>query len=610
MIYTKSTRIQVILFLYFLVFSIFLSSQEINDDFVNSLPGSVKSDVLKEMAAAEEAIETYYAPNTDIEKPEVTLKRLMQEMYSLEKRINEKDSEIESDLKRFGDLIFKSIQSSFMPINEVSASDGYILGPGDLVTLQLVGEINNTFDVYVRNDGSINVPNVGKYYVAGMRLDQADDFIANAINKRLIGTESFLSLKELRDIQILIVGNVESPGMYTMNGYSNALNALSVSGGISDSGSYRNISIKRQNKVIASFDLYDVFIYGNIPDNINLRTGDSIIVSSIKKEVSIEGGVSRPAIYELKTNETLKDLINFAGGLNLFVSNNEENQIKIKQNSKEGFTIFNTKNFPEDYELNSGDSVYISYYKPINQSPKQVTITGNVANPGKYSLDNDNTLSDLINIAGGYSPNAYPYSGVFIRDSLKKAESQYNEKIYNGLIGYITQNADNIGDSGRALEFLLGELKNQVPIGRLTTEFNLLKIKQNPNLDITLENGDEIFIPQMTDQVYILGEVNQPGGRPYVNDTNVKKYIQSAGGATDFSSKKAIIIYPNGESASYNIKNGLNININETPIYPGTLIYVPRDYQKLNGFQFVSTLGPIVSSIALSIASLNAINSN
>tara|TARA_X000000950_G_scaffold286534_1_gene395713 strand:- start:3080 stop:4906 length:1827 start_codon:yes stop_codon:yes gene_type:complete len=607
----KYPQINKFLLLSTLTISSYFLAQDVNDDFINSLPGSVKSDVLKEMAAAEEAVETYYTPDTSIEKPEVILKRLMQEMYSLEQRIQGENTNSNITLKRFGDLIFKSIQSSFMPINEVAANDNYILGPGDMVAIQLVGEINKTFEAYIRNDGSINLPSVGKYIIAGMQLDKADEFIRNAINQRLVGTESFLSLKELRDIQVLIVGNVESPGMYTLNGYSNALNALSVSGGISDSGSYRNISIKRQNKVISSFDLYEVFIFGNIPNDIYLKSGDSIVVGSIQKEVSIEGGVSNPAIYELKENETLQDLINFSGGLNLFV-NEGKNEIRIKKNSRSGLDIFDAKSIPKNYSLTSGDSVFISYYKPINMSPKLVSITGNVENPGEYIIKDENTLSDLIKIAGGYSADAYPYGGIFIRESLKKAETEYNEKIYNGLVSFLTQNSEVIGDSGQSLQFLIGELKNQKPIGRLSTEFNLLKIKQDPNLDITLENGDDIFIPQQTDQIYILGEINQPGGRRYNADLSINEYITSAGGVTDFGSNKIIIIQPDGNSSSYTLRNGigLNFNLNKISIYPGSLIYVPRDYKKLSGIELASTLSPIVSSIALSLASLNAINAN
>ena len=259
----KSTNIlRNITFICLCLFNVFIYAQEINDDFLNSLPGSVRSDVLNEMAAANEAIEKYYSPDTDVEKPEVVLKRLMQEMYSLEKRIAPKD---DNDIQRFGSLIFKTIQSSFMPINEISANDGYILGPGDQVIAQFVGSMNSTNELFIRNDGSINIPNFGKYFIGGMSLDQANDYLSQQVNNKMIGTEFYITLNKARDIQVLIVGNVESPGMYTLNGFSSPLNALSVSGGITENGSFRKIEIKRNEKVIANIDLYDVFIFGNMP---------------------------------------------------------------------------------------------------------------------------------------------------------------------------------------------------------------------------------------------------------------------------------------------------------------------------------------------------------
>ena len=125
----------------------------------------------------------------------------------------------------------------------------------------------------------------------------------------------FITLDEIRNIKVYVLGNVPSPGLYTLNGNSNVMHALSVAGGISENGSFRNIEIKRDGKLISSTDLYSILIYGDTSSNTSLRSGDVILVKPIKKVVSISGAVSRPAIYELNNDENLNTLINFSGGI-------------------------------------------------------------------------------------------------------------------------------------------------------------------------------------------------------------------------------------------------------------------------------------------------------
>ena len=603
----KSTNIlRNITFICLCLFNVFIYAQEINDDFLNSLPGSVRSDVLNEMAAANEAIEKYYSPDTDVEKPEVVLKRLMQEMYSLEKRIAPKD---DNDIQRFGSLIFKTIQSSFMPINEISANDGYILGPGDQVIAQFVGSMNSTNELFIRNDGSINIPNFGKYFIGGMSLDQANDYLSQQVNNKMIGTEFYITLNKARDIQVLIVGNVESPGMYTLNGFSSPLNALSVSGGITENGSFRKIEIKRNEKVIANIDLYDVFIFGNMPKNISLKSGDSIIVGSKEKEIIIYGGVARPAIYELKNNENLKNLIDFAGGLSQYSRLANDNNIKITKNSGSNLISLKLDDLSSYNDLMPGDRVYVPFFEPVNRSVNVVTIKGDVNKPGKYSIDEDTNLSELISIAGGYTDEAYPFGGVLIRKSFKDLEDYYNEKIYSNLLKFLLSSPNALGESSKGIEFLLSEVKEREPIGRFSTEFNLLKIKTNKKLDTVLENDDEIFIPKRTNKVMVLGEINNPGTVLFDSNKNAIDYINLSGGFNNFASKTVILISPNGEASKINMsKFSIGSYINNTSIYPGSLLYVPRDYERITGINLAATLSPIVSSVALSLASLNAIN--
>ena len=195
---------------------------------------------------------TYRRPSTMIEKQKALAERLAIAKAMLDELAADFD---ESDIdkytkpqKRFGNSIFNLMQSSFMPINEPNFDGSYILDFGDVLEIQTVGQNNDLArpkEIPVKRDGTINVPDIGKIFVAGLSLESASQLIKNKINSTFIGTESFISLVNVRDIQVLITGNANNPGIYTLNGNSNILHALSMAG-IDDLGSYREVNVRKR----------------------------------------------------------------------------------------------------------------------------------------------------------------------------------------------------------------------------------------------------------------------------------------------------------------------------------------------------------------------------
>jgi polysaccharide export outer membrane protein len=227
----------------------------------------------------------------------------------------------------FGSNFFDTIQSSFMPINEPNLDASYILDFGDVLEIQLIGQ-KDTIDSYsIARDGSINFPDIGKIILSGLSLSDASSFIKAKINNAYIGTDAFISLKNIRDINVLIAGNAFNPGIYTLNGNSNMLHALSMAGGINNIGSYRDINLIRNGKIIDSLDIYDVLIFGKYNFSSGLRSGDSIVVNPAKNVISIESGVKRPGLYEIKSDEKFYDLLKLANGFN---NNADKNNIFVK----------------------------------------------------------------------------------------------------------------------------------------------------------------------------------------------------------------------------------------------------------------------------------------
>ena len=379
------------LFLLFFI-SLNLVSQDIDEAYLESLPEGVRNDVLERVEAKEELEEPVYrAASSKIDKKE-------EEKQSKLERWALKDKDI------FGQKFFDTMQTSFMPINEPNLDDSYTLDFGDVLEVQLIGQ-KDSIDTYtVKRDGSINVPDIGNVSLSGLSLKDASALIKAKVKNGFIGTEAFVSLKNIRDINILITGNAYNPGIYTLNGNSNILHALSMAGGINNNGSFREINLVRNGKIIHSLDLYDLFIFGKSSTPIRLRTGDSIVISPQKILVNIISGVRRPSYYEMKDGENLSDLVSFANGLN---SESDSSTIKLERVIKDKISTKSLSyNDLKNYTVLNNDTLIIREYKFGT-----IKIHGAVKVPGEYKISEGDTLSKIIIRAGGYEDYAYPFGG-------------------------------------------------------------------------------------------------------------------------------------------------------------------------------------------------------
>lgn len=218
-------------------------------------------------------------------------------------------------LKRFGADLFTNPPSTFAPSAFIPVPVDYVIGPGDTVAVQLFGNQNTRFDLLVQRDGSLQFPGLGPIQVAGLKFDDMRLLLRDRISKQMIGNDVSITLGALRSIQIFVVGDVVRPGSYTISSLSKMLNALFVSGGIADTGSFRHVELKRGGRTVSVLDLYDLLLRGDSSNDAELQPGDVMFVPPVGRSVSISGGVLRPAIYELKGNEKLRDVFALAGGV-------------------------------------------------------------------------------------------------------------------------------------------------------------------------------------------------------------------------------------------------------------------------------------------------------
>jgi protein involved in polysaccharide export with SLBB domain len=603
-----------LLLILYIIFPMFILSQDLDEAYLESLPDNVREDVLGEMKKQKEDDKPVYRrPTTMVERQKSLSERLAevkQTLNELTYEFDENSIEIEADKKpqkRYGSTIFNLMQSSFMPINEPNFDGSYILDFGDVLEIQVLGQrsdLSRAKEVQINRDGSVNIPDIGKVFVSGLSLDSASKLIKNKIDSIFIGTESFISLVNIRDIQVLISGNATNPGIYTLNGNSNLLHALSMAGGINELGSYRDVRVIRDGEVISKLDLYDIFILGKPNYGPKLRSGDSIFIERAKILVNVVSGVNRPHVYELKSNENFSHAINFA---NDFKSTANLNYITVQrlENGEIKF-IDLTEDALSELTVNDRDIINVREY--VFGS---VTIKGAVNSPGEYSISPGTRLSEIINAAGGYKSTAYPLGGFLNNKKTKEINKDARDILYTQYIKNLANNLSTLSSESQGLSILMSELKKSAISGRVMAEFYLDAIASNPDLDTLLEDQDEILIPFQTQQVYVYGEISNQGAVRYKPGEDINYYLRNAGSILETGDKSSVfVVHPNGKTERLSRGNRLLIKDDDILIFPGSIIYVPNSANLLDSTQTAAIWAPIISSIALSLTSLSVLNND
>jgi len=572
------------LFLFSLILTNPLISQEIDQSFLETLPESIRQDVSKK------ALE-----NVDSEKAVYR-----SSLYS--SKVEKETDLIDADL--FGADFFSTFQSSFMPINEPNLDATYELDFGDEIEIQLIGKIDSIEKYLISRDGSINIPEIGKIKLSGLTMQEANALIKNKISSAYIGTEVFITLSNIRDISVLVSGNSFNPGIYTLSGNSNILHAINVAGGINEYGSYRTINLIRENEIVETLDLYDVLITGKVNIGKRLRTGDVVFVEAVKNIVSVNGAVKRPLKYELIDGEKLHDALDYANGLSNDADLNNISLDRIINGAIESLPIDHISQFKE-IDAEDGDKVFIRKH-----SFREVSIKGSVLKPGTYLMKEGDRASDLIKKAGGYTTNAYPFGAVYSNKQALEVSSMAKKVLYEEFLDNIISLSQKSPDGNIDLTSMIeitDNFKNSEPNGRI-----IVDLKNSGDNSIFLKDGDELIIPERPYHVFIFGEVSSEGAVLFdSSDNNIDSYIRKTGGFKSTANKKSIyILHPNGEVERISVNR--NIFANQDSInnfYPGSVIFVPRkiDNSALNRMTAQAYAG-ILGNIGVTLASLSVLD--
>ena len=396
--------------------------------------------------------------------------------------------------KVFGRNIFNNKNLSFEPNMNIATPQTYVLGPGDQVVIDVYGASQNTHQLTISPEGTVTVPGYGPIYVSGMTVAAANGKIRSTLGSRYASSKVKLSVGQTRTIMINVMGEVRTPGTYTLSAFSTVFHALYRAGGINDIGTLRNVKVYRNGKLITVVDIYEYILNGRLAGNVRLQDGDVVQVGPYDCLVGVTGNVKRPMFYEMRKNESVATLLKYAGG---FTGDAYKKAVRLVRQTGERYSVFNVDEFDmSSFKVDDGDAVTVDGM--LNRYENMVEVKGAIFRPGQYRLGGEVTsVRGLIERAEGVTEDAFTAHAVLHR---MKAD--------------------------RSLEVVSvdvqGILAGTVP-------------------DIPLKNEDVLFIPTQaelrSERTYtITGEVMSPGTYEYADNTSVEDLIMQAGGLTDAAS--------------------------------------------------------------------------
>ncbi len=477
----------------------------------------------------------------NIESEEQDQNQIQNPDFKINAPIFENKSVPDSISKFFGYKFFH-YKEDFEYWDSLPISSNYILGSGDEIILSLWGETQLRKKYIISREGKIYDEKAGLLNLSGRTLGEAEEYLFKRFSKvfstlKSQNPSSFLdvSLGQIKSININLVGEVNAPGIYPLHPFSNIITALVQTGGPDTTGSLRSIKIIRNGKDFQTFDLYKYLLTGNLPKNAQLRDQDVLVVPVRLSTIVIDSAVTRPGVFELKPNETLEDLINYAGGFSLNASSTINvrafNDKLLNSSQRSGYYNLNKA---YSFKPEDGDSiVVIPSIKEINK----VELIGQIKRPGTYTFSKDMNVKNLIDLGGGFDDTTFIKSVYLERAEIvrRNHRSRYESVI----------------------------------------EINLLKaINNNQSHNIKLQNLDKLVIHSNLnyfekENVLILGEVNIPGSYPVIKDNeSMESLINRAGGFTSKSFPQGIEIYRDSIRVAWQ-----NMRI---PIFPGDSIVIKQ----------------------------------
>lgn len=404
--------------------------------------------------------------------------------------------------KIFGEDIFNNSRITFEPNLRVATPPDYILGVDDELTVDISGYAVANYNLKVSPEGTVKVENLAPIYVNGMTVTAAKEKIHQRLSSLFAGLRNGglkmeLTLTKVKTIKVTLVGEVANAGTYSLSSLATVFNALYASGGPSANGSFRNIQLLRNNKVIHSIDIYDFLLKGTMTGNVSLQDRDVLFIPVASTMIEISGEVRRPYSFEIKPSDSIEDVVRYAGGFSDKAYSAQVKVVRSTGTEKEILSV--SKDSFSGFLLKNGDKIEVGAI--LDRFTNKVEVMGAVFRPGEYALTNNPTVSQLLQSAEGLREDAFRT---------------------RALIKRLGENLDPV----------------MVPV-------NLDSVLRG--YDVALKREDVLIIKSIAElrelrHVTVSGRVNIPGEYDYIENMSVNDLIVMAGGLREGGSRQRIEI--------------------------------------------------------------------
>jgi protein involved in polysaccharide export with SLBB domain len=468
--------------------------------------------------------------NVNVVEPVDAISDEERERARQEQDDNEEQDRKNGGLKPYGYDLFVGSPTTFAPVTEIPIPNNYTLGPGDVLRVQLWGKENQQLELPVSRDGTVSFPQSGPQTVAGLTFDQARQQIKKRVSEQYIGVQASVSLGELRSMRVFVLGEARNAGSYTVSSLSTITNALYVSGGIKRTGSLRKIQHKRDGQLVGELDLYDLLLAGDTSNDNRLQPGDVIFIPPVGDRVGIEGEVYRPALYELKSNTNLQELVNLAGGL---TPQAYPQLVRIERNNDDFLRIIAEANLTtpkgKQAKVRPGDRIEVASISDI--TGQYVEVKGAATRPGKFAWVPGMRVSSVINnLDTDLVPVADQRYAAIVRTDPKTDEvSVLNLRLRDAVQNPGSEQDMLLEEQDRLLIFSDAGKVNGGEEGRNFTREQLF----SPVLQ-RLKTQAKPGAPEQT--IRVTGPVRYPGEYPLPASRRVEDAIYVAGGLKDSAS--------------------------------------------------------------------------
>ncbi|TVP51901.1 MAG: sugar transporter, partial [Halomonadaceae bacterium] len=423
------------------------------------------------------------------------------------------------ELRPFGYDLFSGRPSTFAPVTEIPIPSAYIIGPGDVIQVQLYGNRNDRLELPVTRDGTVQLPESGPVAVTGMAFEEVREQLSRQLRNTYMGTEVSISIGALRSMRVFILGEAKNPGSYTVSSLSTMTNALLVSGGIETSGSLRNVQLKRDGNVVATLDLYDLLLSGDTSNDQRLQPGDTLFIPPVGPTVAVDGEVRRPAIYELRTESTLADMITMAGGYTRDAAPAHSQLERVADRRSRGLeSIDLTASEHHNRTVREGDTLTVQSLNAITDG--FVELRGEARRPGKREWRDGMTLSDILSERRqDLTERADLNYGLVVRERNPEGELE----ILQFSPAHLFQHPG--GDQDLALQ----ERDQILLFSSHGADEPRRDLLEELLTQLDLQASPEQPVPAVT----IGGAVRHPGRYPIARNTSAQDLITAAGGLRD-----------------------------------------------------------------------------